>query len=150
MHKPTPIMMSPTKNKNSKLPNFSFLIETTTLSASVVRLNSSPAQLASNLWPSTNKYGHGYLLPDLIFHQNLGFRAIISNPELLKKTMKGSNNLNYSLLSNKTMNQKIWSVIWRSGPDDLRKNVWTYPIMTSPTKKTKPELLYELQDFPHL
>jgi len=22
--------------------------------------------------------------------------------------------------------------------------------MTSPTKKTKPELLYELQDFPHL
>jgi len=31
-----------------------------------------------------SQYGQGYLLPDLIFHQNLGFRAIILYPEMLK------------------------------------------------------------------
>jgi len=31
-----------------------------------------------------SQYRQGYLLPDLIFHQNLGFRAIILDPEMLK------------------------------------------------------------------
>jgi len=31
-----------------------------------------------------SQYGQGYLLFDLIFHQNLGFRAIILDPERLK------------------------------------------------------------------
>jgi len=31
-----------------------------------------------------SQYGQGYLLPDLIFHQNLGFRAISLDPEMLK------------------------------------------------------------------
>jgi len=31
------------------------------------------------LWPSAN-----VVLPDLIFHQNLGFRAIVLDPEMLK------------------------------------------------------------------
>jgi len=31
-----------------------------------------------------SQYGQGFLLPDLIFHQNLGFRAIILDPEMLK------------------------------------------------------------------
>jgi len=29
-------------------------------------------------------HGQGYLLLDLIFHQNLGFTAIILDPEMLK------------------------------------------------------------------
>jgi len=31
-----------------------------------------------------SQYGQGYLLPDLIFHQNLGFRAIILDSGMLK------------------------------------------------------------------
>jgi len=32
----------------------------------------------------------------------------------------GSNNLTYSLVSNKTSSQKIGSLVWHPGPDDLR------------------------------
>jgi len=31
-----------------------------------------------------SQYGQGHLLPDMIFHQNFGFRAIILDPEMVK------------------------------------------------------------------
>jgi len=64
---------------------------------------------------------HGYLLPDLIFHQNLGFRVIIRSRNA-KKPIMGFNDLNYSLVSNKTLSQKIGSLVLRPGPDDLGQN----------------------------
>jgi len=49
-------------------------------------LNSSPAQLAGIFIPFS-QYGQGYLLPDLIYHQNLDFWAIILDPEMLKSLL---------------------------------------------------------------
>jgi len=56
-----------------------------------------------------SQYGQGCLLPDL----------------------------NYSLVSNKTLTQKIKSLVWLAGPDDLGQNVWTYPHYDGTHKKTK-------------
>jgi len=49
----------------------------------------------------------------------------------------GSNDLNYSLVPNKTLSQKIGSLVWRPGPDDLGQNVWTYPYYDVTHNKTK-------------
>jgi len=49
----------------------------------------------------------------------------------------GSNDLNYSLVSNKTLSQKIGSLVWRQGPDELGQNAWTYPYYDVTHKKTK-------------
>ena len=49
----------------------------------------------------------------------------------------GSNDLNYSLVSNKTVSQKIGSLVWRPGPEDLGHNAWTYPNYDVTHKKTK-------------
>ena len=82
------IMMSPTKQQIKKLPNFSFLIETTRVSTPVECLNSSPAQQAGKLWPSAN--------------MSHNFRSKES-----KKSIMGSNDLNYGQVSNKTLSQKM-------------------------------------------
>ena len=73
-------MMSQTKKQTSKHYNF-FFIETIRLSVSVECLNSSPAQLAGELWPSANMAMVTFCRT--IFHQNLGFRAIILDAEML-------------------------------------------------------------------
>jgi len=49
----------------------------------------------------------------------------------------GSNDLNYGLVSNKTLSQKIGSLVWCPGPDDLGQNAWTYPHYDVTHKKTK-------------
>jgi len=50
----------------------------------------------------------------------------------------GFNDFNYSLVSNKTLNKKIGSLVWRPRPDDLGQNAWTYPHHDVTHKKTKP------------
>jgi len=49
----------------------------------------------------------------------------------------GSNDLNYSLVSNKTLSQKIGSFVWLTGPGGLGKIHEPTPIMSSPTRKPK-------------
>jgi len=49
----------------------------------------------------------------------------------------GSNDLNYSLVPNKTLSQKIVSLVWRPWPDDLGQNAWTYPHYNITHKTTK-------------
>jgi len=49
----------------------------------------------------------------------------------------GSNDLNYGLVSNKMLSQKIGSLVWCPGPDDLGQNAWTYPHYNVTHKKTK-------------
>jgi len=48
----------------------------------------------------------------------------------------GFNDLNHSLVSNKTLIQKFGPLVWRPGHDDLRQNAWTYPHYGVTHKKT--------------
>jgi len=56
--------------------------------------------------------GQDYLLQDWSFYHDLGSRN-------LRKLIKVSKDSNYSLVSNKTLSQKIGSLGWLPGPDDL-------------------------------
>jgi len=76
-------MMSPTKQQIFKTFQFFFL----NWNYKTFRICWVFEQLSCSIgWRvmAFSQYRQGYLLPDLIFHQNLGFRAIILDPEMLK------------------------------------------------------------------
>jgi len=132
-----------------KIFNFSFQIETTRLCICWV-FEELSCSIGWQVMPFS-QYGQGYFLPDLIFHWNLGFRTIILDPEMLKSRSRAL--MTYRLVSNKTSSQKIGSLVWYLGPDDLSQNAWMYPHYDVTHKKTKFLTFpiykkYELQDFP--
>jgi len=72
----------------------------------------------------------------------LGFKAIIFRSRNAKKSIKGSIDLSYS--------QKVGSLVWRPGPDNLGQNAWTYPYYDITHKKNhniSNFKKFELQDF---
>jgi len=75
--------MSPTKQQISK----TFQISFSNWNYKTFRIGGVFEQFSCSIgwWVMAfSQYGQGYLLSDLIFHQNLGFRAIILDPEMLK------------------------------------------------------------------
>jgi len=84
-----------------------------------------------------SQYGQGYLLPNLIFHQ-FGFQSHNFRSRNAKKAIMGSNDLNYSLVSNKTLSKKLGHWFDAQGLMTSDKMREPTPIMTSPTKKPKP------------
>ena len=85
-----------------------------------------------------SQYGEGYLLPVLFVFFKFVFLSHNFRSKNAKKLIKGSNDLNYSLVSSKTLSQKIGSSLWSPGPYDLGQNAWTYPHYDVIHKKTKP------------
>jgi len=75
-------MMSPTNNKHPKLPNFSFQIEISRLSASAECLNSSP-QLTGGWRPSVNMTKVTFCRT-WFFIKIWVFEPWISDPKMLK------------------------------------------------------------------
>ena len=131
--KHTSNMMSPTKNSNPKLPYF--LVETKRLSESVDGLNSSLAHSADELWNLAEISKHifcGILVftKHLVFSHNFDTRND-------RKPIKCSKRSDYSQVSNKNLNQKLsrW-VNARNPPPKMHKPI---PIVTSPTKNSKPK-----------
>jgi len=76
-------MMSQTKKQRSKTFQFFFL----NWNYKTYRICWVFEQLSCSIgWRvmAFSQYAQGYLLSDLIFHQNLGFRTITLDPEMLK------------------------------------------------------------------
>jgi len=76
-------MMSPTKQQISKTSQFFFLVWNNKMFHICWVFEQLSCSIAW-LVMAFSQYGQGYFLPDLIFHQNLGFRAIVLDPEMLK------------------------------------------------------------------
>jgi len=131
--------MSSTEKQTSKY----FKIETTRLSASLECAKSSLAHQLAN---------YGLPFSRLDFLPNFGFLCLKFRSRNAKKLINGSNDLNYRLVSNKTLNLKLAHWVAK-GMMTSAKNAWTYPHYDVTLNKTKPKLFqfckkYKLQDFP--
>jgi len=85
------------------------------------------------MWPRSPFVGSDFLLKFWFWSHN--FRSRNAN-----EPIKGSNDMNYSLVSNKTLSQKTGHWFDSQGLMTSTKMCEPTPIMTSPTKKTKPNL----------
>jgi len=73
----------------------------------------------------------------------------------VRKPIKGSKDLDYSLVSNKNLSQKVATGSWCPGPVNLSQNgLKPTPLMPLPTKKKKiqnfPFKKSKLENLPHL
>jgi len=101
-----------------------------------VCLNSSPAQLAGELWSSANMFKVAFWWT--WFFINLGHNFRSRNA---KKPIKGSIDLNYSLVCNETFESKTLGYWFDAqGPMTSAKMREPTPVMTSLRKKSKPQL----------
>ena len=130
-------MMSPIKQQISKTFQFFFKLK----QQDFPHLFSVWTALLLNWLASYGLRPIWLKLPFARLHFSLkwGFysRTINFRSRNAKKSIMGSNDLNYSLVSNKTLSQKIRSLVWRPPPDDLVQNAWTYPDYDITRKKTK-------------
>jgi len=127
INKATNIWNFPTFIIKLKLQDFSHLLSVWT----ALLLNWLASYGLQPIWPRSPFAWHD-------FSSKFRFQSHNFRSRNGKKPIIGSNDLNYSLVSNKTLGQKLGNWFDAQGPMTSDKMRVPTPIMTSPTRKPKP------------